>query len=44
MRKWLHDRPWIWIVVFMGFLVAGSLATLIIAEMNRPIIVKEETR
>ena len=44
MRKWLHDRPWIWIVVFFGCLVAGSLATVIIAEMNRPIIVKEETR
>jgi len=42
-RKWLHDRPWIWIVVFIAFLMAGSLATLIIAEMNRPIIVKEKT-
>ena len=44
MRKGLHDRPWIWIVVFFGCLVAGSLATVIIAEMNRPIIVKEEPR
>ena len=40
MRKWLHDRPWIWIVVFMVLLVAGSIATVIIAELNRPEIVK----
>ena len=36
MRQWLRDRPWIWIVVLMGFLFAGSAATLIIAELNRP--------
>lgn len=40
MRKWLYDRPWIWIVVFLSFLMAGSLATLIIAEVNKPEIVK----
>ena len=41
MRKWLHDRPWIWIVVFLGLLVAGSLGIVVIAELNRPEIVKE---
>jgi len=40
MKKWLHDRPWIWIVLFMAVLMAGSFATLIIAELNRPEIVK----
>ncbi len=40
MRKWLQDRPWIWIVVFIAVLLAGSLATVIIAELNRPEIVK----
>ena len=40
MRKWLHDRPWIWIVVFIALLFAGSLATVIIAELNRPEIVR----
>ncbi|MEN8006122.1 MAG: hypothetical protein ABFS42_03865 [Candidatus Krumholzibacteriota bacterium] len=40
MRKWLHDNPWIWIVVFLSCLVAGSLATVVIAELNRPEIVK----
>lgn len=40
MRKWLQDRPWIWIVVFIAALLAGSLATVIIAEFNRPEIVK----
>ena len=42
MRKWLYDNPWIWVVLFLGCLVAGSLVTLVIAEMNRPEIVKEK--
>lgn len=40
MGKWLRDRPWIWIVVFLAALLAASLATVIIAELNRPEIVK----
>ena len=40
MRNWLRDRPWIWIVVFIAVLLAGSLATVIIAVLNRPEIVK----
>ena len=40
MRNWLRDRPWIWIVVFIVVLLAGSLATVIIAQLNRPEIVK----
>lgn len=43
MRKWLYDRPWIWIVVFLSCLMAGSIATLIIAEVNKPEIVKPKT-
>jgi hypothetical protein len=39
-RNWLRHRPWIWIVVFLATLIAGSLATVIIAELNRPEIVK----
>ena len=42
MRKWFYDNPWIWVVVFLTFLVAGSLVTLVIAQLNRPEIVKEE--
>jgi hypothetical protein len=42
MRKWLYDNPWIWVALFLACLVAGSMATLIIAEMNRPEIVKEK--
>jgi hypothetical protein len=38
--KWLRDRPWIWIVLFLATLIAGSVATVIIAELNRPEIVK----
>ncbi len=40
MRDWLRERPWIWIVLLLALLVAGSVATLIIAEINAPIIVK----
>jgi hypothetical protein len=40
MRKWLYDNPWIWIVVFLSILMAGSITTLVIAEMNRPEVVK----
>lgn len=42
MRKWLHDNPWVWIVVFLSVLMAGSITTLVIAELNRPEIVKLE--
>lgn len=40
MRKWIYDNPWIWIVIFLSLLMAGSIATLVIAELNRPEIVK----
>ena len=40
MRKWLYDNPWIWIVIFLSSLVAGSIATVVIAELNKPEIVK----
>lgn len=36
MRRWLRDRPWIWIVLLLALLLAGSVATLVIAELNRP--------
>ena len=35
-RAWLRDRPWIWIVLLLALLLAGSIATLVIAELNRP--------
>lgn len=44
MRKWLYDRPWIWIVLLLGSLVAAGVAVVVIAEMNRPEIVKEKRR
>jgi hypothetical protein len=36
MRKWLHERPWIWIVIFLALMMAGSFITVIIAELNKP--------
>ena len=39
-RKWLHDNPWIWIVVLLGAVVIGGLTTVVIAQLNRPEIVK----
>ncbi len=41
MRKWLYDNPWIWVALFLAALVAGSMVTLVIAELNKPEIVKE---
>lgn len=43
MRKWLYDNPWIWIVLFLGFLVTSSMVVLVIAELNKPEIVKQKT-
>ncbi len=40
MRKWLYDNPWIWVVVFLATLIAGSVATVIIAEINKPEVVR----
>jgi len=39
MRKWLHDRPWIWIVLLLAFLVAVDLALVAIAVKNAPVVV-----
>ena len=41
MRAWLRERPWIWIVLLLAALMAASIVTLVIAERNRPEIVKE---
>jgi hypothetical protein len=40
MRRWLRDRPWIWIVLLLALLLAGSVATLVIAELNRPVLLR----
>ena len=40
MRQWLRDRPWIWIVLLLAVLMAASIATLVIAQLNAPVIVK----
>ena len=41
MRRWLRDRPWIWIVLLLVALMGASIATLVIAQLNRPEIVKQ---
>ncbi len=43
MRKWLYDRPWIWIVVMLTLLVGFGGVVLVIAELNKPTIVKPKT-
>jgi hypothetical protein len=43
MRKWLYDRPWIWIVVMLTLLVGFGGVVLVIAEKNKPTIVKPRT-
>ena len=42
MKRWLYDNPWIWIVLFFLLLVTASLITVMIAQYNQPIIVKEK--
>jgi hypothetical protein len=42
LRKWLEERPWIWIVLLLALLMAGSIATLVIAELNKPEVVREK--
>jgi len=42
MRRWLRDRPWIWIVLLLAALMGASIATLVIAELNKPEIVKRQ--
>jgi len=36
MRRWLHDNPWIWIVLLLAVLMGASMLVLVIAELNRP--------
>ena len=43
MNKWLYDRPWIWIVVLLSLLVGFGGVVLVIAEKNKPTIVKPRT-
>ncbi len=42
MRKWIYDNPWIWVALFLATLVTGSMVTLVIAELNKPEIVKDK--
>lgn len=42
MRKWIYDNPWIWVALFLTLLVLGSMVVLVIAEQNKPEIVKEK--
>ena len=44
MLRWLRDRPWIWIVLLLVLLMGASVATLVIAHLNRPEIVKPARR
>lgn len=40
MRKLMREKPWLWIVFLLGFFMALSIAMLVIAELNRPILVR----
>ena len=42
MKRWLHDNPWIWLLLFMIAVVMGSLVTIMIAELHRPEIVSSK--
>jgi len=39
-KRWLKDHPWVWIVVFFLFVMGMNAAFLVIAVLNRPVLVK----
>jgi hypothetical protein len=41
MRELFRRRPWLWIVVLLGAMVAADLALLAISVSHAPISVKE---
>lgn len=38
MKQWIIDRPWIWIVAFFVVVIAASIWTVILAQLNRPMV------
>ena len=40
MRKWLHDNPWIWIVLLIVLMLFLGMALVVISILNEPEIVK----
>ena len=36
MRKFLHDNPWIWIVLPFLCMLGGLACVVVIAEKNKP--------
>ena len=36
MRKWVRDRPWIWIVVVFVLLIAAWTVLIKVASENQP--------
>jgi len=39
LKKWFRDRPWIWLVVLLGFMMGLSITFLVIAQYYRPVLV-----
>ncbi len=37
MRKWIRQRPWIWIVLFFAVVILLILAFVAIAVLNPPV-------
>jgi phosphopantetheinyl transferase len=40
MKRWLDERPWIWIVLLIALMLAGAAVTVVIAERGKPEIVR----
>jgi len=36
MRRWVRERPWIWIVLALSFVVLFDLGFLVFAELTAP--------
>ena len=40
MRRWLRDRPWIWLVLLLALVLGAAAVLIVIAERNPPEIVR----
>ena len=37
--EWIKDRPWILLIVLLAVMMGLAILTLVIAQMNKPILV-----
>ena len=43
MKNWLRDRPWIWLVIWLGAVLVASAVTVFLAEANKPEVIRQRS-